>query len=93
MSVRPSSEMFWTIMSTFTPVSASNPNTAAAMPGLSATDTRVIFASFREWATPETALDSMISSSSQTRVPGSSVKLDRNCNRTLWRIASSTDLV
>ena len=33
MSVRPSSEMFCTIMSTFTPASDSGPKMAAAMPG------------------------------------------------------------
>ena len=48
MSVRPSSEMFCTIMSTFTPASASGPKIAAAMPGRSATETSVIFASSRE---------------------------------------------
>ena len=48
MSVRPSSAMFWTIMSTFTPASARGPKMAAAMPGRSATEISVIFASSRE---------------------------------------------
>jgi AraC-like DNA-binding protein len=48
MSVRPSSEMFCTIMSTFTPASASGPKIAAAMPGRSATEISVILASSRE---------------------------------------------
>ena len=59
-------------MSTFTPASASGEKIAAAMPGRSATETRVILASSREWATPATTLLSMMSSSSQTRVPAAS---------------------
>ena len=83
MSVRPSAQMFCTIMSTLTPPSASGPKSAAAMPGRSGTPITVIFASSREWATPLTTRDSMISSSSQTSVPGTSVKLDSTCSRTL----------
>ena len=48
MSVRPSSAMFWMIMSTLTCASASGPKMAAAMPGRSATLTSVILASSRE---------------------------------------------
>ena len=46
--VRPSSEMFWTIMSTLMPASASGPKTAAATPGLSSTPRSVILASSLE---------------------------------------------
>ena len=83
MSVRPSAPMFCTIMSTLTPAAASGPNSAAATPGRSGTPSTVIFASSRENATPLTTRDSMISSSSQTMVPGTSWKLDRTCSRTL----------
>ena len=86
MSVRPSSEMFWTIISTFTPASDSGPKIAAAIPGRSATEISVIFASSRLKATPETTLFSTISSSSQTSVPAlppPSSKLDSTRRRTL----------
>ena len=79
MSVRPSSAMFCTIMSTLTPASASGPKIAAAMPGRSATEISVILASSREWRCRLTTRDSTISSSSQTSVPGSSEKLDSTC--------------
>ncbi len=44
----PSSETFWTIMSTLMPASASEPKMLAATPGRSGTRTRVTFASSRE---------------------------------------------
>ena len=93
MSVRPSSEMFCTIMSTFTPASASGPKIEAATPGRSATPSSVTFASSRWNATPLTTLLSMMSSSSHTSVPGPSSNDDSTLSRTLWRIASSTERV
>ena len=69
MSVRPSSAIFWIIISTLTPASESGPNIAAAIPGRSATDIKVIFASSLECAIPDTIFDSIISSSLHTSVP------------------------
>ena len=53
MSVCPSAETFWTIMSTFTPTSASVRKTRAAIPGRSGTPRIVTSASEVSCAMPE----------------------------------------
>ena len=53
MSVCPSAETFWTIMSTFTPTSASVRKTRAAIPGRSGTPRIVTSASEVSCAIPE----------------------------------------
>ena len=93
MSVTPWSEVFWTIMSTFTSRSASARNTRAATPGRSGTPAIVILASDRSWVTAETMACSMSGTSSSTHVPSCQVKAERTCNRTRWARAYSTDRI
>ena len=54
MSVVPCAETFWTIMSMFTPASASARKTRAATPGRSGTPSTVALASDVSCVTPET---------------------------------------
>ena len=70
MSVSPAEETFWTIMSMFTPASASARKTRAATPGRSGTPISVNFASEVSCVTPEMiAFSSNCSSSSRIHVP------------------------
>ena len=78
MLVVPCSETFCTIMSMFTPASASARNTRAATPGWSGTSTITTFASDVSWVTPEMiAFSSNASSSSPIHVPSPSSNVDR----------------
>ena len=70
MSVSPWEETFWTIMSMFTPESASARKTRAATPGRSGTPISVSLASEVSCVTPEMiAFSSNFSSSSRIHVP------------------------
>jgi hypothetical protein len=89
MSVLPSLETFWTIMSTRTPASASGRKTRAAIPGRSGTPKIVTFASELSWAMPEMIACS-IASSLSIHVPSSPEKEERTWRRTRWLRASST---
>ena len=53
MSVVPSVDVFWTIMSTFTLASASGSNSVAEIPGRSGTPSTVTFDSLLSVTTPE----------------------------------------
>ena len=78
MLVAPSSETFCTIMSMFTPASASARNTRAATPGWSGAPRMTTFASDVSWVTPEMiAFSSIASSSSPIQVPSPSTKVER----------------
>ena len=78
MSVAPSAETFCTIMSMFTPASASARNSRAATPGRSGTLRTVAFASEVSCVTPDTiAFSSTSSPSSPIHVPSLSLKADR----------------
>ena len=91
MSVRPSSLAgVWTITSTTTPSSARVPKTLAATPGLSGTPRITNRDSSRVSAMPLTSTSSIDSSSSQTRVPGSSLNDDFTQSGTLYFMANST---
>ena len=83
MSVWPSVEVFWTIMSTLTFFAASGSNSAADTPGWSGTPSTVTFASLTSVTTPEMIGSSMEGSSLVTHVPGSQVKLERTWSGTL----------
>ena len=69
-------------MSTLTFASASAVKMRPAMPGLSGTPRSVMRASSVEWVTAVISGRSMVSSSPTTKVPGSSLKLDRQWMRT-----------
>ena len=91
MSVRPSSLAgVWTMTSTTTPCSAREPNTLAAMPGLSGTLRITNRDSSRVSAIPLTSTSSIAASSSQTRVPASSPNDDFTQRGTLYFMANST---
>ena len=75
MSVVPSCDTFWTIMSTLTPASARDPKRVAATPGRSGTRFTVSFASERSWAMPLTIACSIVDS--RTQVPSPSWNEDR----------------
>ena len=64
MSVMPSSEMFWMIMSTLTVLPASAENTFAATPVMSGTPRMVNFTSDVSWAMPVMTASSIMSVSS-----------------------------
>ena len=81
---------FWMIMSTLTLASASAVKMRPATPGLSGTPSSVTRASSREWVTAVISGRSIVSSSPTTKVPGSSVKLERQWMRTPWLRAYST---
>ena len=91
MSVWPSVDVFWTIMSTTTLRAASGSNNAADTPGWSGTPSTVTLASLASVTTPEMIGSSMPGSSKLTHVPCSQVKLDRTWIGTLWLRANSTD--
>ena len=61
------------------------------MPGLSGTPSSVTRASSVEWVTAVISGRSMVSSSPTTKVPGSSVKEERQWMRTPWLRAYSTE--
>ena len=82
---------FWMIMSTLTFASASAVKMRPATPGLSGTPRSVMRASSVEWVTAVISGRSMVSSSPTTKVPGSSLKLDRQWMRTPWVRAYSTE--
>ena len=82
---------FWMIMSTLTLASASAVKMRPATPGLSGTPRSVMRASSVEWVTAVISGRSMVSSSPTTKVPGSSLKLDRQWMRTPWLRAYSTE--
>src|SRR6266508_1084136 len=91
MSVCPSAETFWTIMSTFTPASARGRKTRAAIPGRSGTPRIVAFASEVSCAIPEMIARSSDSPSVTTRVPSASENDERTCSGTPWFRAYSTE--
>ncbi len=82
-SVWPSMLVFWMIISTTMLAAATGWNRCNATPGRSGTRVMVTRASLRLRATPETGTISMSSSSTVTRVPGSSEKLLRTTRGTL----------
>ena len=82
---------FWMIMSTLTLAAASAVKIRPATPGWSGTPSSVTRASSREWVTAVISGRSIVSSSPTTKVPGSSVKLDRQWMRTSWLRAYSTE--
>ena len=85
MSVWPAVDTFCTIMSTFTPASASARNHVAATPGRSGTCSIVTLASDASCVTPERmacSIEVNDGSSSVTQVPGAQVKLERTCTCT-----------
>ncbi len=82
---------FWMIMSTRMLAFAIGPNSRAAIPGLSGTPTRVIFAWLRSPVIPETATASISASSRVTSVPFPSLKLELTSSGTLYFAANSTD--
>ena len=90
MSVVPLTDVFCTIMSTFTPSSARARKRRAAMPGRSGTDRIVTLASDRSWVTAEMIACSM-GASWRTHVPGFHVKLERTWRVTWWLRANSTE--
>ena len=69
MSVVPSADTFWTIMSMLTFWPATAVNSRAAIPGSSGTFSTVTFASEVSCATPEMIASSTMSSSGSTIVP------------------------
>ena len=96
MSVVPSVDVFWTIMSTFTLASASGSNSVAEIPGRSGTPSTVTFDSLLSVTTPEMIGSSIARSSvvigvSVIHVPGSHVNADRTCRATPWLRANSTE--
>ncbi len=92
MSVRPSSEVFCTIMSTFTSRSARALNSVADTPTRSGTPATVTLASPTSCTTADTMACSTTSSSGPTRVPGSHVNDERISRRTWWVRANSAAL-
>ena len=82
---------FWMIMSTFTFASASAVKMRPAMPGWSGTPSSVMRASSVECVTAVIRGRSIVSSSPTTKVPGSSVKEERQWMRTPWLRAYSTE--
>ncbi len=60
---------------------------------MSGTPRTAIFASFLSYEMPETSTSSIEASSSQTRVPGSSLNDDFTQSGTLYFIANSTDRI
>ena len=78
-------------MSTLTFASASAVSTRPAMPGQSGRPVSVMRASAVEWVTAVTSGRSMVCSSSWTKVPGPSSKLDRQWIVTPWLRAYSTE--
>ena len=91
MSVVPSVDVFWTIMSTFTFAAASGSNSAAEMPGRSGTPSTVTLASVMSVTTPEMIGSSTEGSSLVTHVPCSQVKAERTWRGTSWLRANSTE--
>src|SRR4051812_21051835 len=93
ISARASEETgsFWTIMSTFTLASASAPKIRPASPGTSGTPTSVTRASSVEWVTAVMSGCSIVSSSLTIDVPGRSSNDERQCMRTPWLRAYSTE--
>ena len=92
MSVVPLADTFCTIMSTFTPASASARKTRAATPGVSGTATIVAFASDASWVTPDTiAFSSTRSPSSAILVPSLSENDARTWSATPYLRAISID--
>ena len=89
-SVAPPWPMFWTIMSTLMPASASGAKTAAATPGWSGTSTSVTLATFRSWARPRTLFRCSTSGSSLMSVPGASSNELRTSMTTSLTQPSST---
>ena len=82
MSVRPvaTDDTFCTIMSMFTPASATAVKICAASPGLSGTPTTVILASPRSWATPEMIGASICSSAGIVDDPGAGLRRERRAH-------------
>ena len=90
MSVRPSSEMFWTIISTTTLCLATVSKIIAAIPGRSGTPRMVTFAWSLLDVTPATVTSSMPGCLSTTIVPSPAPKADFTRMGTPWRLPNST---
>jgi len=92
MSVAPSADTFCTIMSMFTPASASARKMRAAMPGRSGTASTVAFASEMSCVTPEMiAFSSTRFSSLTIHVPSLSPNAERTWSGTPYLRAISID--
>jgi hypothetical protein len=89
----PSHAVFWMIMSTTTPLSASGANSRAATPAWSGRSPTVILASSRATVTPDTTTCSISRSSGTTQVPSTSEKLDRTWIGTPYFMPSSTERI